>query len=318
MSVKNFGLPYTGSKSRIAPWLMEMLPSCDHFVDVFAGGCAVSHAMIIYGKAKKITLNDLQGDVVNLFIDALHGDLEKYEPYRWIDRETFFKEKDNNPFIRLVYSFGNSGKNYLFSREIEKYRHAIYSAIVENKWIEFKSLCPEVYDNTIKTLEGIESLEYRRLAFQREMASSLRKLNDVDKNIKTKNPLYTYPSTLRGSDCANQLERIKRIIQIKCSSLPSIQTKSLDYRLLDIPNNSVVFCDPPYKDSTVKYNNLKFEHEEFYEWCLEQSNRNDVYVTEYNIEHPNFQLVGEKGRQISMNGKGSKGLKTERLYKVVP
>ena len=85
-----------------------------------------------------------------------------------------------------------------------------------------------------------------------------------------------------------------------------------------IPSNSVVFCDPPYKDSEVKYNTTKFNHEEFYEWCLEKAKYNDVYVTEYNIEHPHFQLLGEKGRQISLNAQGNKGIKAEKLYKVMP
>lgn len=318
MSVRKFGLPYTGSKNRIAPWLMEMLPDCDHFVDVFSGGCAVSHAMILYGKAKKITLNDINGDVPALFLDALHGDLEKYSPYQWIDRTTFFEQKDTNPFIRLVYSFGYNGKCYLYSRQIEEYRHAVHSAITENKWSDFKKLCPEVCDNTIKALEFVESFDERRLVFQRELALSLRKLSDVDKNIKTKNPLYASSSTLSGHKCADQLERIKRIIDIKHSNFHSIQTKSMDYRLLDIPNNSVVFCDPPYKDSAVKYNNTKFNHEDFYDWCIEKAKYNDVYVTEYNIDHPNFQLIGEKARQFSLNATGSKGFKTERLYKVIP
>ena len=56
----------------------------------------------------------------------------------------------------------------------------------------------------------------------------------------------------------------------------------------------------------------------FYDWCIEKARNNQVYVTEYNINHPNFQLVGEKGRQVSLNSKGSKGIKVERLYKVVP
>ena len=87
---------------------------------------------------------------------------------------------------------------------------------------------------------------------------------------------------------------------------------------MTIPDKSVIFCDPPYKDSVVKYNNIKFSHEEFYDWCIEKARNNQVYVTEYNINHPNFQLVGEKGRQVSLNSKGSKGIKVERLYKVVP
>ena len=74
----NYGLPYTGSKSRIAEWLVDKLPSCETFVDVFAGGCAVSDARMLHTKAKRFILNDLQGDVPKLFVDALKGDLEKY------------------------------------------------------------------------------------------------------------------------------------------------------------------------------------------------------------------------------------------------
>ena len=341
MSVKNFGLPYTGSKSRIAPWLMEMLPDCEHFVDVFAGGCAVSHAMILYGKAKKITMNDLQGDVVNLFIDALHGDLEKYSPYQWIDRTAFFEQKDKNPFIRLVYSFGNDGKTYLYSRQIEEYKHAVHSAITENKWSDFKKLCPELSEKCRNELlkcpiienEYSKSIRERNLKFNKKCCEILRDIsgNNFYSDIIQQNPFYRTAKKERISHCkssikiesiqsSQQLEGIYRINQINnnINNLPVINAQSMDYRLLDIPNNSVVFCDPPYKDSSVKYNNTKFNHEDFYDWCLEKAKHNDVFVTEYNIEHPCFKLIGEKARKISLNANGSKGLKTERLYNVIP
>ena len=121
---------------------------------------------------------------------------------------------------------------------------------------------------------------------------------------------------------AEHLERTKRTKLIAnnniVNNLPAINTSSVDYRLLDIPNDSLIFCDPPYKDSTVKYNDQKFNYEEFYDWCLEKAKNNQVLVTEYNIDHPHFHLIGEKGRQISLNGQGSKGIKIERLYKVIP
>lgn len=43
----NYGLPYKGSKSAICDWLLKYLPDCDTFVDVFCGGCAVTHAMML-------------------------------------------------------------------------------------------------------------------------------------------------------------------------------------------------------------------------------------------------------------------------------
>lgn len=200
MSTKNFGLPYTGSKSRIAPWLMEMLPDCENFVDVFAGGCAVSHAMLLYGKAKTITMNDLQGDVVQLFLDALHGNLEKYNPYQWIDRTTFFEQKDTNPFIRLVYSFGNNGKSYLYSREIEEYKHAVHLALLDDVWESFNELCPELSEKCKKELlkypinddDYSSSIEVRHLKLQKKCCEILREIsgNNWFSDIIQQNPFY--------------------------------------------------------------------------------------------------------------------------------
>lgn len=127
---------------------------------------------------------------------------------------------------------------------------------------------------------------------------------------------------IASTQLLQNFERIKRIESINNNDIiinnSVINTTSVDYKLLDIPNDSLIFCDPPYKDSDVKYNNINFNHEEFYDWCLEKAKHNQVFVTEYNIEHPNFQLVGEKGRQISLNSQGSKGMKVEKLYKVIP
>lgn len=359
MSIRNFGLPYTGSKSRIAPWLMEMLPSCENFVDVFAGGCAVSHAVMLYGKAKTITMNDLQGDVVQLFLDALHGDLQKYNPYKWVDRTTFFEQKDKNPFIRLVYSFGNRGWTYLYSREIEEYKYAVHLALTENDWAALSELCPDLSERCKTELlnypndndDYSSSIEIRHSIFKKKCCDLLRELsnNNWKADIIQQNPFYKMSSKkewishgktgtkivgVHGSTELFRIDRIKRIKQVEVlertkriklitnddiiSNNPVINTSSVDYKLLDIPNNSIIFCDPPYKDSDIKYNNTKFNHEEFYEWCLEKAKHNQVYVTEYNIDHSHFQLMGEKGRQISFNGQGSKGMKIEKLYKVIP
>ena len=65
-----YGLPYKGSKSAIAPWVAEHLPAADTLVDLFCGGCAVTHAAILSGKWNTIIANDIHGDVPELFLDA--------------------------------------------------------------------------------------------------------------------------------------------------------------------------------------------------------------------------------------------------------
>ncbi|MBQ2336255.1 MAG: DNA adenine methylase, partial [Victivallales bacterium] len=39
-----YGLPYMGSKSDIAKQIVDILPAADTLVDLFAGGCAITHA----------------------------------------------------------------------------------------------------------------------------------------------------------------------------------------------------------------------------------------------------------------------------------
>ncbi len=39
---ENYGLPYTGSKSKIAHWVIDNLPRGRVLIDAFAGGCAIT------------------------------------------------------------------------------------------------------------------------------------------------------------------------------------------------------------------------------------------------------------------------------------
>jgi len=44
-----YGLPYKGSKNGIAKKIVDALPAGEVFVDLFAGGCAVTHAAMLSG-----------------------------------------------------------------------------------------------------------------------------------------------------------------------------------------------------------------------------------------------------------------------------
>lgn len=125
---KSYGIPMQGSKSRIADKIIDLLPSATHFYDLFGGGCALSHAALLSGKFQHVHANDITDSVV-LFKDAIEGNLAKYEPERFRTREDFEAEKDTNPFVRIVYSFGNDQKSYLYSRQIEGYKRAVHEMI---------------------------------------------------------------------------------------------------------------------------------------------------------------------------------------------
>jgi hypothetical protein len=116
-----------GSKSRFAAEIVGFLPPTPCLVDIFAGGCAVTHAALLSGKFRRIIANDIS-DAPQLFIDAANG---KYrDEKRWISRDDFFALKDTDPYVRLCWSFGNNGRSYLYSREVEEWKHALHLAKV--------------------------------------------------------------------------------------------------------------------------------------------------------------------------------------------
>ena len=124
----NYGLPYKGSKNSVAKWVISNLPASHTFVDLFAGGCAVTHAAILSGKFGRFIANDIT-EYPQVFRDAIDG---KYRnECRWISREDFFRLKDIDPYVRLCWSFGNDMKTYMYAPEVERFKkhmHAIFSA----------------------------------------------------------------------------------------------------------------------------------------------------------------------------------------------
>ena len=72
-----YGIPYQGSKSRSAPWIVEQLPASHTLVDIFAGGCAVTHAALLSGKWDKIIAND-KTSAPQIFVDAINGEFDGY------------------------------------------------------------------------------------------------------------------------------------------------------------------------------------------------------------------------------------------------
>ena len=160
----NYGLPYKGSKNSIAKWVISNLPASHTFVDLFAGGCAVTHAAILSGKFGRFIANDIT-EYPQVFRDAIDG---KYRnECRWISREDFLRLKDDDPYVRLCWSFGNNMKTYMYAPEVERFKkhmHAIFFAKTPGEaslmWRgfvrEFAKVRKEIEDLTQKVLKLCE------------------------------------------------------------------------------------------------------------------------------------------------------------------
>lgn len=117
-----------GSKNRIAREIIDNLPSGEVFVDLFCGGCAVTHAALLSNKYRRFIANDINCAIPHLFKNAIGG---KYkDEKRWISRDDFERLKSSDPYVACCWSFGNNGQGYMYSKEIEPWKKALHWARV--------------------------------------------------------------------------------------------------------------------------------------------------------------------------------------------
>ena len=125
--MNRYGIPYQGSKNAIAAHIVaEFLPPSACLVDIFAGGCAITHAALEAGWHKVIA-NDIS-DAPELFAAAARGEYKNEK--RWISREDFARLKNNDAYVRYCWSFGNNENTYMYSVEIEPWKKALHYARV--------------------------------------------------------------------------------------------------------------------------------------------------------------------------------------------
>jgi len=88
----------------------------------------------------------------------------------------------------------------------------------------------------------------------------------------------------------SQIDNIKDII---------FHNKS--YEELDIPNNSIIYCDIPYKGTKQYIASKNFNYDNFWEWCRNKTTEgHSVFISEYNAPL-DFECVWEKQVTNSMN-----------------
>lgn len=271
----NYGIPYMGSKNKIAVDIINALPPGKRFVDLFGGWFAMSHAALLSGKYDSIFYNDKNGQVVDLVRRAISGEFnyKRFKP-EFVDRERFFAEKDNDPYIKYIWSFGNRGAEYMFSKKIEKIKKQGHDFCVFGKPIEdFDLQCDS------------DDPHERRLYLMR----FVRKLNGSRYELQ-------------------QLERLQELERLEqLEQLQRLEFSSIDYRDYQHKDGDVVYCDPPYKD-TRKYC-VTFDHDAFYEWV--RSAPFPVYFSE--ACDLDFFVAWEK-QKTSTYGTGNKHIMHERLY----
>ena len=97
--------------------------------------------------------------------------------------------------------------------------------------------------------------------------------------------------------------------------MTDITFSAVNYSELKIPNDSIVYCDPPYKDTTDGYGQGKFNHNNFYNWLRKIQRAGAlIYVPEYSMPE-DFVPVWKREINCTLN-QTQATTRTERLYKL--
>lgn len=115
-----------------------------------------------------------------------------------------------------------------------------------------------------------------------------------------------------------QMEAINNIPK-QVEKLKGVIFQNKPYYELELPSNSIVYCDPPY-EGTTKYAN-DFDHNLFWNWVRNISKQGHiVFVSEYNAP-ADFECVWQKEAKSSLSANGVIGgnkVSVEKLFKFSP
>lgn len=110
----------------------------------------------------------------------------------------------------------------------------------------------------------------------------------------------------------NQSRRSRNDFIRQSELLKDVEFYSVDYADLPIPDGSIVYCDPPYANTT-KYKS-DFDHNRFWQWVRDLSEHCDVYVSEYTAPD-DFEAVWAKAVKVNIDHASSDD-RTEKLFTI--
>ena len=120
-----------------------------------------------------------------------------------------------------------------------------------------------------------------------------------------------YAKDKRGDDYCGQAKRglLKDLVGIQSATFTC-----LDYHDVEIQDGAVVYCDPPYVNTT-GYTVGQFDTNEFWDYMRQLSKRCDVYISEESAPD-DFECIWSKEKVRTLEKNDNVGrVKVEKLFK---
>lgn len=305
-----------GSKRKLASKILDDIEKKKEFgvfYDLFGGGGAISLEAVKRGFS--VVYNELDTGISELFKDVLFNDRDYYK-LDFVDRDSFLSIKDQpdwyGGFIKSCYSFGNNLKDYLYGKDVEEYKRQYHNLIVlddtsaldyMNQYIEeyiFKKYGVRV---PIKLENPVgETIRDKRLSIRRQLNVHQKVCNIRLEHIER-------ISQLGKVQRLEHSERIDQISQSKNTSYLSINNK--DYRDIDIKPNSIVYLDPPYKNTQIYSKQYIFDYDALKEYIL---GLNGVLVFMSGYECDWMDCISEYNHRSTLSATNNSKKVIEKLF----
>lgn len=282
------GLPYQGSKKKVSKKIVEIVKqnfgTDKPIYDIFGGGGAITAECMLNGLG--VRYNDLDHTITDMLQKVVSEDRD-YLKTLIVSRNEFFRirEKENKTvddnLKLLVNSFGNNKRTYLYSKELSDSKYNLAVEIIKKY---------DAFDGYRKTETYLG-------------AKDIFKVQTCKK---------TQQNTM---DRLQQLQRLQQLERLQ--QLPHIEVTNLDYTEFSRVEDSILYLDPPYENTTLdSYSISEFNNQSFYDWAYNMSKNNTVLISSYEILDERFECVYEFKKARSTYSSSSAGKRTEKLFMV--
>jgi hypothetical protein len=225
--------------------------------------------------------------------------------------------------VRHHWSFASSGRDYLYSKEIEPYKRAYHFALNCNDRTEWNAIGLDKFVPTRLSIrdhaEEIKDIYIRwwlkHNCYEGDIEACIANLKQ---DIKLRNSLQNL-ERLQSLERLQRLQSLERLQNLQnLQNLQSLTISKADYKDIFVSEpTTVIYCDPPYINTSGYEDAIResgFNHAEFYDWC--EAQKGLVVLSEYTAPADRFTCVWSKEKRVLAAGAKCQSTKVERLFVV--
>ncbi len=186
------------------------------------------------------------------------------------------------------------------ANDANPYLIAMWKALIYDKWEPPKEVSRELY-NEIKDNKGrYESRLVGWVGFNCSYGANFFRGYAPVKNVRNVGKRTDYYQAQYYKNITKQLPLLQ-----------GVTFESKDYLDLTIPENSVIYCDPPYKNTEPYAYDRQFNHAEFWQWVRDMTDRGyKVFVSEAQAPEDFVPIWGKNTKPAMSHGKS----RLEKLF----